>query len=456
MLTGHYEESVEAREAALALYRELDDPLKVGVMLSRLTNANTRLGRNQEAEDASREAIEILERLPPGRELAWAYGVQAYARMLSRDNDEGVPLGAKGGCRRAGGLGHRRRSLWIEHGRHVAAHVGQGRRGRGGVGASLALSGAEGNEVFRMSALNMLGTGLGEMMELEPAERWLRECIDFAEAHELWPVYPRAWLAAVHVYRARWDDGAALAGDVLRGLNDPISRITALIALGRVRARRGDPGVWDALDEALELAQPGGHLQRIGHVHAARAEASSLGGNPQRARVEAAAAYDLALEKRHLWFAGELAYWQRLAGASVDVPDWIAEPYRLQLAGDAQAAAAAWRARGCPYEAARALADVDDESALEELDRLGARPLASELRRRLGLRGPRESTRENPGGLTARELEVVALVAEGLQNREIAERLVLSPRTVDHHVSAALRKLGARTRGEAAARFREI
>jgi DNA-binding CsgD family transcriptional regulator len=223
-----------------------------------------------------------------------------------------------------------------------------------------------------------------------------------------------------------------------------------------VRARRGDPGAFDALDDALEASTPGGHLQRLGHVHSARAEAAWLVGDAGRAVDEARAAYDLALQKRHLWFAGELAYWQWKAGALVEAPEWIAEPYRLQLAGDPSAAAAAWRARGCPYEAARTLADADDESALEELERLGARPLAADLRRRLGLRGPREATRANPAGLTARELQVLELVAGGLQNREIAERLVLSTRTVDHHVSAVLRKLGTRSRVEAAQRFREI
>jgi DNA-binding CsgD family transcriptional regulator len=456
LLTGRYEDSVNARLAALALYRELDDRLRVGETLSRLTNAFTRLGRNQEAEDASREAIEVLESLPPGRELAWAYAVQAYARMLSRDNDEGVAWGRRAvaaavaiGDRRveAYGLNMTGTSLLM------AGRIDEGVRE---LERSLEIAAEEGEEVFRMSALNMLGTGLGEMMELEPAEKWLRDCISFAEAHELWPVYPRAWLALVHVYRGRWDEGAAAAAAVLRAPNDPISRISALIALGRVRARRGDPGAGDALDDALELSRPGGHLQRLGHVHAARAEAAWLTGDAERAADEARAAYPLALEKRHLWFAGELAYWQHRAGELDEAPAWIAEPYRLQLDGDAPAAAAAWSARGCPYEAARALADAGDEAALEELDRLGARPAATELRRRLGLRGPREATRENPAGLTPRELEVVALVAEGLQNREIAERLVLSARTVDHHVSAALRKLGARTRGEAAARFREI
>jgi len=456
LVTGRNEESISARLSALALYRELSDELRVGETLSRLTNAYTRLGRNQEAEDASREAIEVLESLPPGRELAWAYAVQAYARMLSRDNAEGVAWGRKAvaaaldaGDREVETYGLIMAGSSLLMSGLIDAGVRELER-------ALALARALGEEVFTMSALNMLGTGLGEMMELEPAERYLRECIAFTEAHELWPAYVRAWLALVHVYRGRWDEGASVAGLVLRGAPDPISRITGLIALGRVRARRGDPGAFDALDEALDLAQPGGHLQRLGHLHAARAEAAWLTGDEGRTVEEASAVYELALEKRHFWFAGELAYWQWRAGALAVAPDWVAEPYRLQLEGDAQAAAEAWRQRLCPYEAARTLADAGDEAALVDLERLGARPAAAVLRRRLGLRGPRQTTRENPAGLTTRELQVLELIAEGLQNRAIAERLVLSHRTIDHHVSAVLRKLSARTRAEAAARYHEI
>src|SRR5262249_33657715 len=110
-----------------------------------------------------------------------------------------------------------------------------------------------------------------------------------------------------------------------------------------------------------------------------------------------------------------------------------------------------WSARACVYELADVLGDSDDEadlhSALERLLELDARPRARQVARRLRSsgasvpRGPRSTTRANAAGLTDRELEVAALLSCGLTNGEIAERLVLSPKTVDHHVSAVLAKL---------------
>ena len=306
-----------------------------------------------------------------------------------------------------------------------------------------------------------LGSGLAEMYEFDRGERELREHISFAQERGLDSGYTRAWLAAVSVYRGRWREGTALAAEVLADEVSTTGQITANVALGRVRARRGDPGAHEPLDEALLLAQPGGHLQRLAHVHAARAEAAWLAGDRDAAAAEAGAVYPLALEKRHLWFAGELAYWQWKAGTLDEAPDWIAEPYRLQLDGEVGGGGRALARRGCRYEAARALAEAEEEddelAALGEFEALGAMPaarLARERLRSLGApvpRGPRPATRENAAERTSRELEVLRLIAEGMRNVEMAERLVLSRRTVDHHVSSVLRKLNTRTRGEAAA-----
>ena len=138
-----------------------------------------------------------------------------------------------------------------------------------------------------------------------------------------------------------------------------------------------------------------------------------------------------------------------------------AEPYRLLLAGDWRAAAAAWQELGCPYERALALACGDQDEALLEavalLDGLGARQTAQRLRRQLRRRGsprvprgPTRATAANPAGLTGRQVEVLRLLAEGLSNAEIAARLSLSAKTVEHHVSALLAKLEVGSRRQAA------
>jgi DNA-binding NarL/FixJ family response regulator len=124
-------------------------------------------------------------------------------------------------------------------------------------------------------------------------------------------------------------------------------------------------------------------------------------------------------------------------------------------------AAAIWENMGMPYEQALALAEGPEyaqHNALAILDKLGASPLAAIVRRRLRERGargiscgPNETTRANPAGLTAKEIEVLALLAQGISNAQLARKLHRSTKTIDHHVSAILENLGARSRTEAVA-----
>ena len=235
----------------------------------------------------------------------------------------------------------------------------------------------------------------------------------------------------------------------------------ALATYARLRVRRGDPDAVETLEEAWHLAEPTGELQRIAPVAATRAEWAWLHDDLSGIRDAIAEAYRRAVEVQQPWITDELTFWMWRAGQNTEPLGGPTTPYALQMGGDWRGAADAWRAIGCPYEQAVALVDGDDPDclleALEILDGLGAMPAAAKLRRKLREmgtpavpRGPRPQTRANPAGLTPRQAEVLELVATGLTNAEIADRLFVSPKTIDHHVSAILTKLGAGSRGEAA------
>jgi DNA-binding CsgD family transcriptional regulator len=199
-------------------------------------------------------------------------------------------------------------------------------------------------------------------------------------------------------------------------------------------------------------------------VLVARAEAALLDNDLARARAELAPVRDLVFERGNPWQRGDVAWLLWQAGER-DIPtDGLAAPYALLIAGDVAGAGAAWRERGCPYEEALALAASDDPDAvrrgLATFERLGAQPMLGRAFQRLRdlgerdlpviRRGPIATTRSNPAGLTQREVEVLVLVAEGLRNPEIAERLYLTPKTVSHHLTSVYGKLGVSTRVEAA------
>jgi DNA-binding CsgD family transcriptional regulator len=304
-------------------------------------------------------------------------------------------------------------------------------------------------------------------MRLDEAERRFATATAYATEHDLdtYHWYLLAGRATLRVRQGAWDAAEQELDQLFRQpMLSPVTRIVALTPLGQLYARRGNSEVWTTLDEALELAERTGQLSRLGPVRAARAEAALLEGDVARARAEAEAVRDDVFVHGSRWLRGEVAWLLWQAGGR-DVPsEGIAEPYARQIAGDAAGAAAAWRALGCLYEEARALAESEDPAhvrlAMITFESLGAQPainLAIRRLRALGVsdvpsirRGPRASTLANPAGLTRRETEVLALLAEGLRNAEIAERLYLTPKTVSHHITAILAKLGVETRTEAA------
>jgi DNA-binding CsgD family transcriptional regulator/tetratricopeptide (TPR) repeat protein len=455
-------EAINAYQEAIELWREVRDRRKEGETLAALAWPLVRSGQNAAAEEASDLAISVLKSSASTRQLAAAYRAKAHLRMLDRDRSAAVKWG-----RKAIALATQFQDHAVVAGGEMvvgsALLVAGDDHGRSHLSRCLELARENGFDPLVALAYLNIGSSYGEQYRFADAENALNAGIAFARSRDLDHDchYMCAWLALTRLYQGRWAEAADLAAAVIAEPNlAAVSKIMALVALGRVRARRGDPGAAQTLDEALALASRTGTLQRLAPVHAARAELAWLAADHQRVAAEAHAAYDLALRHRHRWHVGEFTYWRRLSHDRVLVPKWAAQPFILQIEGNWKRAAAEWRRLGCPYEEARALAEGDlaaQRLALEIFDMLGAAPAARFLRRSMRAagvsrvpRGRRATTRNNPFGLTNREFETLGAITRGLSNRGIAGELGISAKTVDHHVSAVLAKLGATSRAEAA------
>jgi DNA-binding CsgD family transcriptional regulator len=283
----------------------------------------------------------------------------------------------------------------------------------------------------------------------------LDEQLDVASYH--------SWLAAQRaryaLYTGRWDEARALAEGALPELPEGLHRATPLKVLALLTARCDGPPE-DPLEEAARLVGTSDDIQRVGNLTIAIAELSWLGIDVDESWIDHAVR--LAADSGHPRYVADLAVWNRRLGRG-DVVDIDVGPPPLvaELAGDWRTAAAEWETLGCPYERALSLAFSGDREAMQEavhvVTDLGARRTADRIRQLLRdagvnlARGPRATTRRNVAGLTNRQVEVADLMAEGLTNAEIAERLFVSPKTVDHHASAVLTKLGVERRTDVAA-----
>lgn len=414
-------------------------------------------GLREEALACGERAVALLENEGhDGHELAFAYSNLSQLAMVDNRGEEAELWGRKA-------MALAEASGDVEVVAHALNNLGSSvTSGRWDLlQESLELSLAHGLGEHAARAFTNLGYGLAWQRRLDEAEEYLRRGMDYTEAQDLgtWFWYMRGTRTRLHVERGLWDGAAADADAILAAQDGPMMRHDSLVTRARVLMRRGRPDAEEAVAAAVAVGAEIGEYLRIVLSASVALEWRWLTGRSFGDNLIPEAAEAVG-ERGDAWGAAELGFWQVKTGDSPALP--LAEPVSCEAEGDIGGAAASWRRAGGDYQALIVDALSGDEelirASFRHLGELGAESTIAALRRDLlakgvaGLpRGPVRSTRENPAGLTARQMDVLECLAAGMSNMTIAEELYISAKTTEHHVSAVLAKLGATSRTQAVA-----
>jgi DNA-binding CsgD family transcriptional regulator/tetratricopeptide (TPR) repeat protein len=465
-------EAAEASRHALELWQAAGDRQREGDTMRRLSCILWHLCRGEEAEAAADQAVAVLGSLPPGVELA-----QAYANLATQHLVRGRHRSAIEHAQRAQSIAAQAGAAAVISDAVISDALNTEATSAAILGLPwvplmdralrLALAGGLHSEAGR-AYCNYYASYCGQRRYAE-AEPVYAEGTAYCDEHDAttFATFLRSEHTGMLEKTGRWDEALALSREILeRSAPAPVTRLCPLNRIGTILGRRGDPQAWASLDEALVFAEGTGEPQSIAPVRLGRAEACWLAGRTADALREAELADDVA-DTDDGWLYGAVVAWLRRTGSARPVRADLAEPYHHQVNGHWEKAAQLWTDLGCRYEAALARLDGPDEAALRDalatFTALGA-PAAARLARQrlraLGVRaipvGPRSATRDDPLGLTRREREILGEICAGQTNAAIAAKLFISAKTVDHHVSAVLAKLGAPNRNAAAAQAAKL
>ena len=461
---GRLDDAFAAIHRAISLNAEGDNLVAEGRCHRLLSRFNWYAGNGQEAWNEGRVAVETLEHLGDSVDLAQAYSGLSQLAMLASHDAEAITWGTRA-LELAERLGDNRIRA------HALINIGVPRTNADPDDTTALLEAFEvadvaGDRHEAVRALIALAWTYMVWIQPEPASRYTARGINYAEEHQVDTLlaYLNATDAWLRLRGGDWEMAEAAARrEMASGVT--VAQLLSATVLTELAVRRGDDDAAERLAEVREQADHTGELQRIGPVLELEMEWALTRDDPWPGRFEQVME-NLGPGPRVTVGAARLAGWAAVAGLRHDFDRRMPVPHAAMIEGDWAGAAGAFAEVGWDYDRALMLSLLDDEQglreALEIARSLGAAPLVGRVQRRmrnLGVTIPRgrlETTRTNPAGLTSRQVEVLVLLAEGLTNAEIADRLYVSPRTAEHHVTAVLAKLNVTSRREAARKATEL
>ena len=462
-LTNQIREAIIYTTKSMKIWNEKSDVEKKGNCLRFLSRLWWLNGNRKKAEEYATQAIDVLADQPVSRAKAMAFSNMSQLKMHADKNEESILL-AEMAIAFAKELGDQETLA------HALNNVGfvqmrnQSTRQKGIELAQQSLDIALKNSYQEHAArayANLAGSAV-KMKDYGFAKKILDEGLYYCEETDLdtYPVYLMACKARLNLETGNWNEASHLIENLIKNENQPpIVRIEVLVVAATLKMRKGEMDLLPLLVEAKEKAFETMEPQRIIPTMIALFEYEWLTGTTMVVQNEIDLAITMKEHIRNIYERSEFAFWLSKAKKQKLTMNDIYDGYRVESVSDVINAANLWEQLGCPYEQALILFEGNDDNkkqAIEIMRKLGAEAIYEKMKfemRASGIknipRGIRKSTQANPANLTDRELDVLQLLKEGLQNKEIAARLFISPKTVDHHISSIFFKLDVNSRAKA-------
>jgi DNA-binding CsgD family transcriptional regulator len=461
-LTNQLQDAIIYQGKALKIWQEKNELERLGNSLRLYSRLWWFDGNREKSEKYAAQAIEVLNNQPSSKAKAMAYSNMSQLKMLADHTGECIFWGEKATtiAREVSDeetLAH----AMINMGSALMLTQASAQKGVDLLKEGLKISLKNSYHEHAARAYTAMGSNLVTTKDYSFAKQTLEEGINYCEERDIdsLKLYMLGWKARLNLETGYWSEALAIAGNLLKKENlPPVIKIGALTVVATIKIRRGEQDALPLLLEAKKMAFVTTELQRIIPVTIAMLEYEWVSGKRYIEQEVLHETMNMFLHLEKISKTCRFFFW--LGIMKEHYPD-VREKCKTNLNNEKtpREEADSWEELGCPYEQALSLfegTESDKRKALLIIQQLGADAIYEKLKmemRSSGIkkipRGLRESTKTNPAQLTNRELDVLQLLKKGIQNREIAEALFISPKTVDHHISSILFKLDVNSRSKA-------